>query len=795
MAIGMFLAPKPKMPEGPKPSALGDFTAPTATEGRVLPVIMGTCKLSAPNVTWYGDLRVEPITERVKTGPCDSEDITKGYRYFIGMDLTLCLGPIDALTEIWIGEKQAWTGTLTGESSSTINQWNLFGGDEKEGGIYGTFDFYPGSTTQGANSYLQSKIGESIPAYRNIAHLVFRQGYIGTTSYLKPWTFVVRRFPKALGSGYHNINGDANPVEMIFEILTNNLWGLGMSPNMIDIPNFKSIAQKLSSEGFGLSMVFDSQKSAREIIQEIERHIDGTLFTDPETGKLKMILIRGDYNPNTVLELNPSNTVSVEISKDSWPETYNEVKVKYIDRSAGFKEKYAQVQDIANLYIQGGEIISQTVDFHGVSNAQTAQNLAGRTLRLLSYPLDKIRVITNRVGYELFPGSIFKLNWPPLGINGKIYRVARPKYGTLENGEIEIEAVEDFFGLGEATFVAPPPSNWVDPITAPLTKIVYQSAQEANYFWQKATRWVAIGAVRPSPLCIGYDVYTRLPGDVYRLTNQISTFTPGGVLVADYPKNTDSVDQTGFYCIEAMDLNLLKSITSADLYKGINLLTINGELMAWQNVTFDQEKKQYKITGIVRGVLDTLPQDHKAGDLVGFISYGIGLTSIEPYNSDLTIDIKLCPKTLKETLPLDQATAFSFTTNSRAWKPYPPGNFCLNGKLWPGLAITGTAALTWAHRSRLYGDLVSQSGGNVASEPEGSYTITVKINGTTKKTLADQKGTSFSYTCADRITDGGIGPVTLEIVAVNGSYQSVNRSHTFIMAGYGMAYGQSYGGC
>jgi hypothetical protein len=55
------LRPKTKPPD---PAALGDFSVPTAEEGREVPVIFGTVWMSDPNVTWYGDLRSTPIKSK-----------------------------------------------------------------------------------------------------------------------------------------------------------------------------------------------------------------------------------------------------------------------------------------------------------------------------------------------------------------------------------------------------------------------------------------------------------------------------------------------------------------------------------------------------------------------------------------------------------------------------------------------------------------------------------------------------------------------------------------------------------
>lgn len=70
IAIASYaLTPKPKTPtpESPNPYGIEDIRAPTATSGREIPVLFGTRWLNAPNVVWYGHLRVEEKREETCT--------------------------------------------------------------------------------------------------------------------------------------------------------------------------------------------------------------------------------------------------------------------------------------------------------------------------------------------------------------------------------------------------------------------------------------------------------------------------------------------------------------------------------------------------------------------------------------------------------------------------------------------------------------------------------------------------------------------------------------------------------
>lgn len=147
--------------EQAQPATLGDFSFPTATEGRVLPLIWGTVKLKGPNVIWYGDLLQEAITERVKVSLLSHETILKGYRYHLGLQLAWCQGSDDlTMRRLYIGDDEVedFTGApIGGGDTFTVDKPDLFGGEDLgQGGVVGTLQFFSGSNTQTASGYLEN---------------------------------------------------------------------------------------------------------------------------------------------------------------------------------------------------------------------------------------------------------------------------------------------------------------------------------------------------------------------------------------------------------------------------------------------------------------------------------------------------------------------------------------------------------------------------------------------------------------------------------------------------------------
>ena len=130
-----------------------------------------------------------------------SKKATVGYKYYLGMQMVVCHGPIDSITRISVDKRVAWVGNSSG-GNLTINKPGLFGGESKEGGISGDLEVLMGKPTQSKNSYLQARLGVDIPAFRGVVSLVLKQMYLSMNPYLKPWSFRGQRlYVKSLGEG------------------------------------------------------------------------------------------------------------------------------------------------------------------------------------------------------------------------------------------------------------------------------------------------------------------------------------------------------------------------------------------------------------------------------------------------------------------------------------------------------------------------------------------------------------------------------------------------------------------
>jgi len=105
-----LLTPKPEF-ENARAQELDPENFPRATEDAPVPLLLGCAKIRGPNTLWYGDYAAQKITEKVKTGLFSSTKIVKGHKYYLSLDLGLCLGPDVELKKIFIDSEEVKDGT------------------------------------------------------------------------------------------------------------------------------------------------------------------------------------------------------------------------------------------------------------------------------------------------------------------------------------------------------------------------------------------------------------------------------------------------------------------------------------------------------------------------------------------------------------------------------------------------------------------------------------------------------------------------------------------------------------
>lgn len=465
LVLSIALSPKPPKP---RPAALEDFDVPVAQEDRPIPVLFGTKRITGANVTWYGDLS----TRKIKKGGLLGST-TVGHKYFLGFQIALGLGPFDKITKIEVADQEAWSGSVTDNTTIEIDKPELFGGKGREGGLVGDVDVEFGASTQSVNSYLADKQGTPTPAYRGVTTLVWktgfrddltRIGYVGNTPYVKPWAVTATR----ITSGWTNdspwypaaaaIGTAMNPAHIIYQCLTDIEWGMGASSSSIDEDSFQDAADTLLAEEFGLNMLWNQATSIESFIGIVLDHIAGILAFDQSTGKYLLKLVRADYDEDALETFDPSNIIEVQnFERRSWGETVNELTLSFTD-AVTRKPTAMVVQDLGNIAAQSVRI-NEKLDFSGIDDVELMRTVAGRELAARSTPLARMDLITDRTLWRYGPGDVIKIRWPQYELDTTVFRILSLSRGTLRDGKMAVNVIEDIYGL--------PGIEYVDEQSAP----------------------------------------------------------------------------------------------------------------------------------------------------------------------------------------------------------------------------------------------------------------------------------------------------------------------------------------
>lgn len=719
--LSQLLAPKPEI-ENQKPAGLGAFDFPTATEGRPIPIVFGTVQIAGPNVVWYGDFEQEAITQEVKTGMFSSEEQTIGFRYHVGIQFALCIGPIDAVTKVWVGDESVWSGDAGHHDDIVIDEPDFFGGDDLgSGGLEATLRVHAGLPTQGASNYLSDfqDISGKTPAYPNIAYLAPKDDafYIGNQPRLQPWKFAVRRIPLGPATGADQEvgggNRDANPVNVLYEVLTNKHWGMGFDPATIDTANFAAVGTTLADEINGFAFLLDRTMEMVDFIRLVEEQIDGVLYKDSVDGLWRINLMRDDYDPETIVAItNPDDVIEMKsFSRGGWSETKNEVRAEFVRRGKGYKQTYAPAQDMANVRIQDGTVLTAAKRYPGVMRRKLANAIAWRELRLLSYPLAKAEVVVDRqfvVGSDrLVPGT------PILYVDSNlevslVMRVRNINSGELEDGRVTLELIQDVFRFADGQFADPPEDNdWEEP-TDDLAAI---PTDEQLAF--EVPRGLELRDPQGSgvPLDRVWCAARRQGPEVsFKVVARSAAGTPSGsfaevgesfgfVLIGELKNDLDAGSGVPHATLDIVadpdtQIRLEEVFDDAATAQDVgidlqHLLLVDDEFMAPLSAAF--EGVDVRLTSTYRGLLDSAQADHAAGAKVYLLFRG-GIP-VGPFTQGWNVDVKLLPRSQSDLVAEGDATTIALQMDDRIRRPYCPSRVSLNGTPFDGTpSLEGTGS-------------------------------------------------------------------------------------------------------
>lgn len=518
--------------------------------------------------------------------------------------------------------------------------------------------------------------------------------------------------PPPAGGGC--IGADANPIWVLYETMTNPVWGAGIDPTDeyegIDEASFIAAADRVRDEGLGMSHIQQESLEMSRFAEQIMRHVDGTLYREPETGKWTVKLIRDDYDVSTIPRLDKTNIITVdEFGADSVGVLRDVVRVKFKDRTKQYRESVATFRDPAVRAIQGYSS-SVELDFPFVRDPGVAQMIAEREALQYSYPLRRLRVTATRQASLLRPGDPFVFDWDAYGVES-VFRVTSVRLGSPNDGRVSIEAVEDKFRISTSTIGSGPgggsgPGSGGDEDDDPsgLVNVDAVRIDQLPWFYGRSSQpAISVMVARANDSQTGYALDAAVDPDPLVETQTNRVFAKRTITVT--PLGGYEPDEHSFLVVESTPEWAALGVASDSQQRNGKHLAYLGtgqqaELFSFTSVT--PVTGGLRLNNVRHGLLDTTPKSWPAGTVVWLVEQANNTSFSTLFTADIgTNNVRARSESgsLSQSPPEGITASINILSPHRRQRALTIRDWKVNG-VYRGDVCAGTIEFDWKQRSR-----------------------------------------------------------------------------------------------
>lgn len=687
-----------------------------SSQGLTLPVIYGRTRV-AGNLIWYGDF----VTIEHKTttrqggkggGGVTQEDIK--YTYEAAVMLALCEGEIQGVGRIWRDKEKF-------DSLAQLRLTLMRGGDE-----------------QPLWTHLQqAKHQDQALNYSGTAYLCSPNYELTKSAQIYQHNFEV------IGKlGYSGNIPDANPREIVLDLLTNQRYGCGFpSQNIGDTDRYSNYCRAV---GIFLSPAYTEQGEAQRNISELlEQTNSAAVFSQ---GRLKIIPYGdGSYSGNGAVYVADNKAVydltdddfivsgaqdPVKVERKTNADAFNQIQVEYLDRDNDYNVAIAEVKDQANIE-QYGLRPKDAVKMHGICDAKVAQKVAQQLLQRALYVRNEYEF---KLGWKyclLEPMDIVTLTDAGLGLNKTPVRITEIEED--EEGVLSVKAEDYPVGVYTVSEYPTQPSLGysadynVSPGNAHVPVIFEAPLQLTG---GEPQIWLATAG---GDMWGGAEVWVSTDGDSYTRVGAVNHKARFGSLTDSLP-NGAVFDRTNTLGVE-ISAGQLTGGTEQDSRDLLTLCYVDGEFLAYANAEL-KGVGRYTLGNLTRGAYGSTIDAHAAGSQFARIDEALFKYAVPRNWIGRTVWVKLVSYNVFSggIQDLAEVPAYSYTI-----KGAPLGQI-QNLRLTSSWAYGKEAVIAW-------------------DKLDGADTYDVEIYaGDSQRRLRAVDGivgNSYTYTQADMKADGG----------------------------------------
>lgn len=564
-----------------------------SSQGLTLPVIYGRTRV-AGNLIWYGDFTT--IEHKTMTqqggkggGGVTQEDIK--YTYEAAVMLALCEGEISGVGRIWRDKEKF-------DSLAQLRLTLMRGGDEQPLWTHLAQAKHTGQALNySGTAYLCSpnyELTKSAQIYQHNFEVIGKLGYSGNIP-------------------------DANPRDIIRDLLTNQRYGCGFPVDSIgDTDRYSNYCRAV---GIFLSPAYTEQGEAQRNISELlEQTNSAAVFSQ---GRLKIVPYGdGNYSGNgaayvadnkALYDLTDDDFIvsgaedPVNVERKTNADAFNQVQVEYLDRDNDYNVAIAEVKDQANIE-QYGLRPKEAVKMHGICNGKVAQKVAQQLLQRALYVRNEYEF---KLGWKyclLEPMDIVTLTDAGLGLDKTPVRITEIEED--EEGVLSVKAEDYPVGVYTTSEYPTQPSLGysadynVSPGNAHAPVIFEAPLQLTG---GEPQIWMATAG---GDMWGGAEVWVSTDGDSYTRVGAVNHKARFGSLTAALP-NGAVFDRTNTLNVE-ISAGQMTGGTEQDSRDLLTLCYVDGEFLAYANAEL-KGVGRYTLGNLTRGAYGSAIDSHAAG--------------------------------------------------------------------------------------------------------------------------------------------------------------------------------------
>ncbi|MEB4802169.1 phage tail protein [Acinetobacter soli] len=611
--------------------------------GLCQPLVYGKNRLAA-NMFWYGDFSSTAHTTTTKSGGKGGKTKTSNttYTYSASLMLGLCETKIRDIGNIWRDKEQIVTKTEGGVQLKPIDQlgFELFYGDQNP--VWG---------------YLASMHPDQAVHYPFLGYIACANYDLGGSASLSNHNFEV------IGDiTFSDTIHDANPADVIEDLINHPRYGAAPNLNMADLSEFRRYC---TATGLFISPALTEQRAAHEIIHEIVEAVNCAIVPSPDGLKIRSygdtavsgngVTFTPDLTPTYHLTdddfIGDDQPVRVKRSRDT--DAFNHCQIEYVNRFNQYNTETVEAKDQANIEMFGLRT-QDPVKYDFFCEPKIARHAVQLLLQRKLYvrneyefdlgwkycrlePMDIVTLTDESLGLDRFPVRITRIEEDQDGL--LTVTAEELALGSRSAVEYDLQASNGYQGGNEE------PGNVNAPV---IFEPPLDLTDGKNQVWVAASGGSNWG---------GCNVWASLDNTTYEMIGTIYGSARYGTLISGINASTSSIQ------VQLNTSSQIFSGTSEDAQVNTTLCRVGDEYVSYVDATLNGSGL-YTLGGVLRGRFDDALA-HNAGESFVRIDKAIFQHEFNSNLIDKTIYLKFTSFNglQQKEQTLDEVTAYSHTLN------------------------------------------------------------------------------------------------------------------------------------